>query len=92
MGVEKLLPPSLELATEMRPPAIQASHSVPSVANAGVTLVAHFSAVSSHAASEPEPCWWRICALRAALPKRRAAIATDIVRNMLAVRLCMGII
>ena len=46
---EKLLPASRELATETRPPAIQASHSVPSDANAAVTLVAQRSSGSSQA-------------------------------------------
>jgi hypothetical protein len=51
-GVEKLRPASLELATEILPPAIQASHSLPSAAKAGVTFDAQRNTTSSHAASE----------------------------------------
>ena len=47
-----LRPRSFELATEIRPPAIQASHSVPSDAKAGVTFEAQRNSTSSHAASE----------------------------------------
>ena len=51
-GAEKLWPASLELRDRYPPPAIQASHSVPSGPNVGVTFEAQRKTVSSHAASE----------------------------------------